>query len=146
MPAEPAALDFSAALQVLASYAYAVDDRDLHALNALVTEDIFVERTGGNLVGRTAFLSYYRDLRSRNGRDHHVISNVLLDRWLATGTTLRSYFVNYRRQDGRLYLIQGRYKHLLVEEPTRIRIRRIHIELTSVGLLPAEFPAWTGAT
>jgi ketosteroid isomerase-like protein len=144
MAADRPGVTLDAAMAALAAYARAVDDRDLDTLAALVTEDVAVHRIGGNLLGRTAFVDYYRTVAAAGAHDHHAISNVAIEGHADDGTRVLSSFVNHRRHRGRLHVVQGRYEHQLVPSEERALIRWMRIDVTGVAVLAAEFPEWTG--
>jgi hypothetical protein len=137
-PADDAALLGARSARLYARYARAVDDGDLEALRALVTDDVGVTR--GDLPpesGVEAFLDVYRAHNAmRIPVCRHVVTNVLAER---DGAVIRTsaYFQATMFETGRTRVVTGTYADDHVERDGDLLIAHKRISVDRVVHLPA---------
>lgn len=134
---DPALLGARSA-RVYARYAKAVDDGDLEALRAMVTDDVGVTR--GDLPtesGVEAFLDVYRAHNAlRIPVCRHVVTNVLAER---AGDVVRTsaYFQATMFEEDRTRVVTGTYADDHVERDGGLLIAHKRISVDRVVHLPA---------
>jgi 3-phenylpropionate/cinnamic acid dioxygenase small subunit len=137
-----------AARAALVFYAYArgVDDGDLEGLGRLVTDDVQVTRSDGELHGREGFLSLYRAFRdSPVETSQHVITNVQADREADGTIRARAYFnATMFDPDGGFRLIVGQYSDTLVEAGDHLLLKHKRITVQRAIKIPVDVQAWSG--
>ena len=137
-PADDAALLGARSARLYARYARAVDDGDLEALRAMVTDDVGVSR--GDLPtesGVEAFLDVYR---AHNAMQipvcRHVVTNVLAER-AGDVIATSAYFQATMFEPDRTRVVTGTYADDHVERDGDLLIAHKRISVDRVVHLPA---------
>jgi 3-phenylpropionate/cinnamic acid dioxygenase small subunit len=112
---------------VLITYCNALDKMDLTAIEALFTDDCFVDYGPGKLFQSRGAAALAKSLERmwRWSRTSHHLSNIQIDFVDATSASAVSYVhAWHERQDGTTATILGQYHDELIHEDRRWRIAR----------------------
>ncbi|RBY83675.1 nuclear transport factor 2 family protein [Geodermatophilus sp. TF02-6] len=124
-------------------YAKAVDDGDLDALRAMVTEDVEITRGDAPTErGVEAFLDVYRAHNAlRIPVCQHVVTNVLAQRARDAGATgaieTSAYFQATMLEEQRTRVVIGSYADVHVERDGELKLAHKRIRVDRVLHLPA---------
>jgi 3-phenylpropionate/cinnamic acid dioxygenase small subunit len=126
------------AAQVLFTYAKAVDDRDLDALERILVEDAALTRMDGTRNGRDAVIEFYRTFWASSPvlASQHMVTNVRAFREDAGAIRADAYFSAVSVDSDGGHLVIGRYSDTIRDEAGEWRLAHKRIELVTKLALP----------
>lgn len=133
----------SAPADLLYRYAAAVDDGDLDALAAMVTDDVAITRVDGTSHGRDAFLAVYRAFRDSPVRGStHAVTNVRVTPQPDGQLRADAYFQATMFDADGVRLVVGRYSDSMRDDGDGLRFTHKRIVVEGLVSLPDGGADW----